>query len=132
MGHGGRKITNWSSFWSKYFVDEPSMIDEPVVKTWRNSRLDGMKAVVLTVGNMNYGLHTSGCWAPRCIVYENEPPHVQETAEFWQSDDYEAVVGGPTERVRRRIQMKVDDGWLTLEVEEKTGEHRVYLAKRRI
>ncbi len=51
--------------------------------------------------------------------------------EYWQSDDYESTVGGSTKLIRRRIQMMVDEGWITAEINS-DGKVIVYLSDKRI
>lgn len=110
------------SFWEKRSVTgggHTTIWREGNVKfgTWRSTPSDvpGMYVVLF-----HYGTR-----------YNMEPTRFGRY-EFWQSDDFEAVSGKGTVRVRRRLQMQTDEGWITLEVNEDGSGHRIYIAEKRI
>lgn len=92
--------------------------------SWSKGRTKGLTSVSICHNGKRYVLHGN--------VFSSDPDEVFNN-EFWQSDDYLSVVGGnQTRRIKRRIQMKLDDGWLTLEVWVSNGDHKIYLSPKRI
>jgi len=57
-----------------------------------------------------------------------------ETGKFWQSDDYEVVLGSRKPvRIIRRIEQKVGDkSWKIIEINTQTMESREFISKHKI
>lgn len=104
------------SYWRKVRCSAPTEIEEGEDRTWTGTDLTDIQAVYLFHNGYTYGIETP----------DSSP------GEFWQSDDYEAVVGEQPVLIRRRIQLKVEESWLTLEVEDERDQYKIYLADRRI
>jgi hypothetical protein len=109
--------------WVKYFRDESIEYgyDQDVDggrASWTRGKQDDMCGVSVRSGDITIYL-----------MAENG-----EKAKFWQSDDYEVILGNrkPT-RVVRRIEQKVGDKtWRIIEIDLKTRETREYTSKHKI
>lgn len=109
--------------WVKYFCDGTVEYgyDQDVDlgrSSWTRGKQDKMCAVALKAGSAMVFL-TAG---------------EGESARFWQSDDYEVVLGhrNPV-RITRRIEQKLGDKtWKIVEIDLRTSEIKEYISKHKI
>ena len=118
--------------WFKFRRRPPHMLEEYHVKSWRNTELDNRWSAGLWINGYMFEISTV-----KGAEHWDSGAHTKDmsedgVAEFWQSDDYEAVPGYGSKLLCRRVQMKTPEGWLILEVDAKTSEHIIYLSEKRI
>lgn len=111
----------YTNGWIKEYADGTRLAgrDEDVATgkaSWTRTPLANMVAVHLCHGNKVYSLR----YPDKGIT------------DFWQSDDYEASVGGQSVMVRRRVQMLVGADWFTVEVDLHTGQSKEFYSKVKI
>jgi hypothetical protein len=87
--------------WVKFRSEAPSEISEQYSRSWSKTDLDKITGAVI--------------WFAETSVRLDVPDG--EHGDFWQSDDFECLVGStkPT-MVRRRLQVRVDNGWFAAEI----------------
>lgn len=109
-----------SSCWIKYFLDNSIEIgsDADPLASWTRGRQDKMTGVSLHHQEINLYLIT-----------EDGLP-----GRFWQSDDYEVVIGHEAPvRTTRRIEQKVGSKtWKIVEIDLRNNEIREYTSRHKI
>lgn len=109
--------------WVKYFRDGSTECgyDQEIdtgKASWTRGRQDDMCGVAIRSGDITvYMMAEDG-----------------EKCKFWQSDDYEVILGNrKPARVARRIEQKVGDKtWRIIEIDLKTHDTREYTSKHKI
>ncbi len=92
--------------------------------SWSKGRCDDLTSAGIIHEGMVYTMHGN--------PFSSDPKEAFHKV-FWQSDDYLSLIGSRIcKRIKRRLQMKVDEGWLALEIFEKSGDYRVYLSDKKI
>lgn len=109
--------------WVKYFSDGSVEYgyDQDVdlgCASWTQGKQNNMRSVALRAGNITVHLFAE----------------LDKVCKFWQSDDYEVVLGSrnPT-RITRRIEQKLEDHtWQIIEIDLRTSEIREYTSQYKI